>query len=417
MLALCDANSYYCSAERVFNPRLQSKPVVVLSNNDGCVVARSQEVKDLGIPMGAPYFQIEALVKKYNIQVFSSNYSLYGDLSSRVMEALAEFTPELEVYSIDEAFLSLDDFKNRDLYQYGQLIRTSVKQWTGIPLSIGIAPTKVLTKIAGDIAKKDSEGVFLLPNQYTDILAATAIADVWGVGRSHSKTLPTFGIETALQLRDANLNWAKQQYGVVMQRLILELRGQRCLSLELSPPPKKSITVSRSFGRKITELRELKEAIATYTSRACEKLRLHELTADAIQVFARTSHFEGSFYGNSLTLTLPRCTDLTPEIIHIALQGCDRIYRLGERYAKAGVILLGLRPKSERQLSLWDTDVETDEKRSALLMQTMDSINQQFGRGTLQFAAAGLKKSWGMRQGKRSNRWTTCWGEIPVVRA
>jgi DNA polymerase V len=201
-----------------------------------------------------------------------------------------------------------------------------------------------------------------------------------------------------------------------MQRLILELRGQRCLSLELCPPTKKSITVSRSFGRKITELKELREAIATYTSRACEKLRLHELTADAIQLFARTSHFESSFYGDSLTLTLPRCTDLTPEILHVALQGCDRIYRPGERYAKAGIILLGLRPKSERQLSLWEPGEVVDE-RSTLLMQTMDSINRQFGRGTLQFAAAGLQKSWGMRQERRSNRWTTCWGEIPVVRA
>jgi DNA polymerase V len=416
MLALCDANSYYCSAERIFNPSLQNKPVIVLSNNDGCVVARSGEVKNLGIPMGAPYFQIEHLVKKHNIEVFSSNYSLYGDVSTRVMEVLAEFTPELEIYSIDEAFLSLDEFKNRDLYQYGQEIKTTVRKWTGIPLSIGIAPTKVLTKIAGDIAKKDAEGVFLLPEQYTDILSNTAIADVWGIGRSHSRSLPAHGIETALQLRDANLNWAKQQYGVVMQRLILELRGQRCLSLELCPSPKKTITVSRSFGRKVTTLQELREAIATYTSRAAEKLRLHGLTADAIQVFVQTSHFEGSFYGDSVTQTLPHSSDLTPEILHSALMGCDRIYRPGERYAKAGIILLGLRPKTQRQLSLWEASEAVDE-RSHLLMQTIDSINQQFGKGTIQFAAAGLKKGWGMRQERRSPRYTTCWGELPVVRA
>lgn len=387
---------------------------MVLSNNDGCVVARSTEAKAIGIPMGVPLFKIKGLIEQHGIEVFSSNYALYGDMSARVMQTLAEFTPELEVYSIDEAFLCLDNFQQLDLYDYGLKIRSTVRQWTGIPLSIGIAPTKVLTKIAGDLAKKDEQGVFLLPEEYLEILAATPIADVWGIGRSHSKSLPSYGIETALDLRNANLNWVKQRYGVVMQRLVLELRGQRCLELETSPPPKKMITVSRSFGRKITELSELKEAVATYTSRACEKLRRHELTTDAIQVFIRTSHYAESYYGNSVTLSLPSSSDSTAEVQHFALRGCERIYHPGERYAKAGVILLGLRPKSERQLSLWEVQPA---QRSDALMETIDSINEQFGKGAIRFAAAGLKQGWGMKQERRSPRYTTRWDELPEARA
>ncbi|HEY9826948.1 MAG TPA: Y-family DNA polymerase [Stenomitos sp.] len=414
MLALCDCNSFYASCEVVFAPHLQGKPVIVLSNNDGAVVARSLEAKRIGIPMGEPLFKIQHLIKQHHVQVFSSNYSLYGDMSQRVMQALAQFTPELEIYSIDEAFLSLDNFRQLDFFKHGLNIKATVHKWTGIPVSIGIAPTKVLAKVAGDLAKKDAQGVFLLPEQYTEILAATPIADIWGIGRSHSKSLPAYGIETALDLRNANLNWIKQRYGVVMQRLVLELRGQRCFELELSPPTKKTITVSRSFSQKVTELSELKEAVATYTSRACEKLRRFELTTDALQIFVRTSHFEQTYYGNSITLSLPSSSDSTPEVLHFALKGCERIYRPGERYAKAGVILLGLRPKSERQLSLWDAPATS---KSDALMQVIDSINQQFGKGAIRFAAAGLKQTWSMKQERRSPRYTTRWDELPQVKA
>jgi DNA polymerase V len=232
MLALCDCNSFYASCETVFDPKLQGKPIIVLSNNDGCVVARSPQAKTCGIKMGEPVFQIQHLIERHNVQVFSSNYSLYGDLSQRVMTALSEFTPELEIYSIDEAFLNLSGFNHLDLTQYGRQIRQTVLQWTGVPTSIGIAPTKVLTKVAGAYAKKQPEGVLLMPQPPDPLLADFPIADLWGIGRKHSQSLQGHGIKTALQLRDVELSWAKREYSVLMQRLVLELRGQPCFSLE-----------------------------------------------------------------------------------------------------------------------------------------------------------------------------------------
>jgi DNA polymerase V len=413
MLALCDCNSFYASCETVFDPKLHGKPVIVLSNNDGCVVARSPQAKACGIKMGEPVFQIQHLIEKHNVQVFSSNYALYGDLSQRVMTALAEFTPELEVYSIDEAFLNLQGFEHLNLPDYAKKIRQTILQWTGVPTSIGIAPTKVLTKVAGDYAKKRIDGVLLMPQPPDPLLAEFSVADLWGIGRSHARSLQSHGITTALQLRDVELSWARKEYSVLIQRLVLELRGQPCFSLELNPAPKKSITVSRSFSRSIATLAELREAVATYTSRAAEKLRQHELTADAIQVFALTSRFKADYYSDGVTLSFDFSTDDTAAILKFALRGCDRIYHPGSLFTKAGVILLGLRPRSERQLSLWEPEGE----RSDLLMQTIDTINAQFGRGTIQFAAAGLAKPWAMRSERRSPRYTTCWGEIPVVRA
>jgi DNA polymerase V len=413
MLALCDCNSFYASCETVFDPKLRGKPVIVLSNNDGCVVARSPMAKAFGIKMGEPLFKIKHLIERHEVQVFSSNYTLYGDLSQRVMTTLAAFTPELEVYSIDEAFLNLQGFGHLDLADYGQQIRQTVLQWTGVPTSIGIAPTKVLTKVAGDYAKKQPGGVLVLPQPPDALLADFPIADLWGIGRKHSQSLQGHGIKTALQLRDVELNWAMKEYSVLMQRLVLELRGQPCFSLELNPPPKKSITVSRSFSRPITTLIELREAVATYTSRAAEKLRVHELTADAIQVFVQTSRFREDYYSDSATLSFAHSSDNTAEILHSALLGCDRIFQPNQRFKKAGVLLLGLRPKSQRQLSLW----EPDEKRPDVLMETLDAINARFGRGTIQFAVAGLEKPWAMRMERRSPRYTTVWNEIPVVRA
>jgi DNA polymerase V len=413
MLALCDCNSFYASCEAVFNPSLRDKPIIVLSNNDGCIVARSPQAKAIGIKMGEPVFKIRDFIQKHNVEVFSSNYTLYGDLSQRVMIVLAEFTPEQEIYSIDEAFLNLTGYKHLDLNDYGQTIRRTVLKWTGVPISIGIAPSKTLTKVAGDIAKKSKSGVFMLPNPSDTILADFPIADLWGIGRSHARSLEAHGIATALQLRDVSLSWAKKEYSVVMQRLVLELRGQSCFDLELNPPPKKSITVSRSFSQPVTRLQELREAIATYTSRAAEKLRSHQLTADAIQVFVQTSRFKEDYFSDSATLTFDHSSDNTAEILHYALKGCDRIFQPDQQFKKAGVLLLGLRPKALRQLSLW----EVDEPRSGALMETMDAINARFGRGTLQFAVAGLKKPWAMKSGMRSPRYTTVWSEIPVVKA
>jgi DNA polymerase V len=411
--ALCDCNSFYASCEKAFDPSLQSQAVIVLSNNDGCVVARSPQAKTLGIKMGEPVFKLQHLLEQHEVQVYSSNYSLYGDVSQRVMTTLAEFTPDLEIYSIDEAFLDLSGFKSQYLTEYGQQIRETVLKWTRIPVSIGIAPTKTLSKVANHLAKRSCDGVFLLPDFTDAILDQFPVEDLWGIGRKHTRSLNAHGITNALQLRDVELSWAKKEYSVVMQRLVLELRGQPCFALELNPPPKKSITVSRSFSRPIITLPELREAIATYTSRAAEKLRMHELTADAIQVFALASRFKENYFSDSVTLTLDHSSDNTAEILRFALKGCDRIFQPSQEFKKAGVILLGLVPKSQRQLSLW----EPDEGRSDALMQTFDEINARFGPRTIQFAVAGLKKNWSMKQGMRSNRWTTNWSEIPVVKA
>lgn len=413
MLALCDCNSFYVSCETVFNPELQGRPVIVLSNNDGCVVSRSPQARALGIRVGEPMFKIRHLIQRHNIRVFSSNYALYGDMSQRVMTTLETFTPELELYSIDEAFLNLAGFRHLDLNQYGQQIRRTVLKWTGIPISIGIAPTKTLAKIAGDIAKHSPSGIFILPTQPDDLLAKFPAGDIWGIGRNHLRSLHRDGITNALQLRDVNLDWARKKYSVVMQRLVLELRGKPCFALALSPSSPKSITVSRSFGRPVTTVTELREAIATYTSRAAEKLRVDELTTDAIQVFAKTSRFREDYYSETVTLTLSRSSDRTAELLHYALRGCDRIFRADQQFKKAGVILLGLKPKLQRQISLWEPEKEA----SDALMQTLDAINARFGSMTIQYAVAGAKKPWAVRSDMRSPRYTSVWSELPIAKA
>jgi DNA polymerase V len=273
-IALVDANNFYASCEAKFQPKLSGLALVVLSNNDGCVVARSPQAKAAGIRMGEPVYKIKHLIQQQNIQVFSSNYALYGDMSQRVMIALAQFTPEIEIYSIDEAFLDLSGFEHRDLAQYAHEIRDRVRQWTGIAVSIGIAPTKTLAKVANRVAKRSGSGVCHLANLNADeVLSAFDIEDVWGIGRRYAKSLRSHGITTALQRRHADPVWAKQKYSVVMQRTILELRGHSCIPMELSPPSRQSITVSRSFGRPVPELRELKEAISYEGS--CPALACH----------------------------------------------------------------------------------------------------------------------------------------------
>jgi DNA polymerase V len=414
-IALVDCNNFYASCEAEFQPKLSGLALVVLSNNDGCVVARSPQAKAAGIRMGEPVFKIRQLIEQQNVQVFSSNYSLYGDISQRVMIALSQFTPEIEIYSIDEAFLDLSGFEHRDLAQYGQEIRDRVNQWTGISVSLGIAPTKTLAKVANRVAKKSGSGVCHLTQLNVDeVLSALDIEDVWGIGRRHAKSLRSHGINTALQLRDADPVWAKQKYSVVMQRTILELRGHPCIPLELAPPSRKSIMVSRSFSRPVTELRELREAIATHLSRAAEKLRHYRLTANVLQIFAHTSRFRDNYYTNGVTVSLPVATQDTTELLFYAMAGAEAIYRPGHAFAKAGVLLLELQPETLVQGHLFE---QRDTERSKLLMQTLDNLNRQFGARTLQYASAGLKKSWGLRQEMRSNRWTTAWGELLVVRA
>jgi DNA polymerase V len=413
VFALVDANHFYCSCERVFDPYLDGQPVVVLSNNDGCVIARTPEAKALGIKMGVPLFQIRDQVAQHGVKVYSSNYTLYGDMSLRVMEVLHRFTPNLEIYSIDEAFLDLSGFAHQDLTDYGQTIRQTVWQWTRIPVSIGIGHTKTLAKLANRLAKQSASGVFnLTQTEIESILVITPLEDIWGIGRRYGRSLKEFGIETALDLRNANLDWAKQRYGIVMQRLIYELRGQPCLPLELVAPSRKSLMVSRSFGQPVTTLEHLKEAIATYTSRAAEKLRQHKLAAGVIQVFANTNRFEDNPYSDVASFTLPVTTNDTAELLHYALRIGETLYQRDYEFKKAGVLLLNIVPENQRQTHLFD---ERDRDRAQQLMKVMDQINRQFGAGTLRYAVSGLERSWSLKSAHCSPRYTTRWQEVPLV--
>lgn len=366
--------------------------------------------------MGAPLFQLQSLIQQHNIQVYSSNYALYGDLSQRVMLTLEQFTPDIEVYSIDEAFLGVSGVSENDLPAHLLHIRETVKQWTGIPVSIGVAPTKTLAKVANRMAKKSS-GVFTLldPGIQNEVLSQMDVADLWGIGRQWTKLLKQHGIETVLQLRDTNERWIRQQMGVVGERIVWELRGLSCLPLEQCPPPAKSRMVSRSFGQPIESLTELKEAIATFTAKAGVKLRQADLSANLFTVFASTNRFkpEEPQYRNSIGVELPVATNDTAELARYAMQLTERLYRDGYRYKKAGVLLTGLVPAQLQQGNLFDDP--TRRARSQRLMSAIDQINQRYGSETVQFAAAGLKKPWAMRAALRSPRFTTRWDELLVV--
>lgn len=419
IFALVDCNNFYVSCERVFNPTLRHKPVIVLSNNDGCVVARSEEAKALGIPMGIPEFQIRPLIKAYHVQVFSSNYALYADLSHRVMETIEQFCPDTERYSIDEAFLSLTGFSSRDLTDYGRTIRDTVKRWTGIPVSIGIAETKTLTKIANRIAKRtpDTGGVFDLrtcPDREA-LLNRIDVQDVWGVGRNHGRFLNQHGIRTALQLRDVNTPLIRKQMGIVGLRLVMELRGRSCMELGQCPPAKQRLTCSRSFGTPISTLTEMEEAMSVYTTRMAEKLRQEGLAATTVTVFLTTNTFKHEpQYSNALTRKLAVATDATPELIRTAIEGIRKIYRDGYHYKKAGVLLTELVPVNQIQHDLFTV---MDRSRTSRLMKALDAVNDRWGSGTLQYASSGLTKSWHTKFLRRSPAYTTRWSDLPMVHA
>src|SRR5215510_7256547 len=418
LFALIDCNNFYVSCERLFQPTLLGKPVVVLSNNDGCVIARSDEAKALGIPMGLPAFKLADLAKEHSIEVYSSNYTLYGDLSARVMTALTQWTPEVEVYSIDEAFLKFVALPPDVLTAYGQTIRATIYKWTGIPVSIGIAPTKTLAKLANRLAKRsvEAQGVVTLnsPFEIETTLAQTPIEDIWGIGPGYTRRLHAHEIRTALQLRQVNDRWVRQALGIVGLRLVWELRGISCLPLALCPPPKQSLMVSRSFGRPITTLSEMREAVATYTTRAAEKLRRHQVAAGVLTLFLMTNRFtEEPQYSNSVTIPLPVATQDTAELIGYALRGVEQIFRDGYRYQKAGVILTALVPAHQIQAHLFD---QHDRERSQKLMTAIDTINKEWGSGTIRYAAMGLRPAWIMRCARRSRRFTTRWNELVEVR-
>ncbi len=417
IVALVDCNNFYVSCERVFQPKLWGKPVVVLSNNDGCVVARSPEVKALGVAMGVPFFKIAPLVRKHDIQVFSSNYALYGDLSNRVMTTLEQFSPEVEIYSIDEAFINLSNFAQMNLSEYATSIKETVRQWTGIPVSIGIGPSKVLAKVATEVAKKTKLGVYHLESaeQADEILSKMPVRDIWGIGSRLNKWLNTQGILTALQFKQADEGLIQKKMGVVGQRLLLELKGYSCLPIEVMPNPKQETCVSRSFAKPVTNLGELKEAITLYLSRAAEKIRNQKQRANILIVFIRSSIYSEQPVSRSLAITLPTASNYTPELLAHALGSLETIYLPNYQYKKAGVILSGLQPESIRQCNLFET--ERDLQSQENLIAVVDQINRKYGAETVTFGIVGKRQSWRMRAEKSSWRFTTKWDELPLAKA
>ena len=417
MLALVDCNSFFVSCEKVFRPDLDGKPVAVLSNNDGCVVARSAEAKKL-VPMQATLYSICHLVQQKRLHVFSSNPVLYKDMSQRVIETLQQFSPEVEQYSIDEAFLGLGGFTHLDLTDYGHTIRRTVKQWTNIPVSVGIAPTKTLAKIAAHIAKKspDANGVLNLEtvNNVDGLLATIDVGEVWGIGRRNKAKLLQAGIKTALQLKQARDSWIKKRFGIFGLRTVLELRGTPCFAMEPVAPPKKMRIVSRSFGHLVTELSDLKEAISTYTTRCAEKLRQDNLLTSCFTVIIRTSYYrKENQYSAARTVQLDPPTNDTGRLIQVAMQLAEKAYEPGYEYLKAKVIATELVQADEVQGSLLGGPVH-DEKR-ARLMATLDQINSKLSTDAVKYGAMGLAPTWGMRSEYFSQRYTTHWDELPLV--
>ena len=416
-IALIDCNSFYVSCERLFNPKIRKLPVVVLSNNDGCIISRSNEAKALGIKMGEPYFKARNIIIKNNVQVFSSNYSLYGDISRRVMRTLKRFNSKIEVYSIDEAFLDLSNFSDKEVKDVGKEIRNTVLQWTGIPTSIGIAETKTLSKVANHIAKKQKSGVVSLVNikDLDPILEKVEVRDIWGVGKQLSKFYIKNGIYNAKQLKNASNTWIKKTKNVLSSRTAMELRGVPCIEIETKQTKRKSCCVSRSFGKKVEKLRELKESVTSYCLNAAEKIRSESLVCKSITVFIRTSPFQnkGIFYSNSKTIDFPIATNNSIEIVKNALEGLDLIYKDGFKYQKAGIILSGL-SDSEKGNSLFKS---TKDERIKNLMQSIDNTNYRYGRSTISLASAGINKKWSMRRQYSSKIDTADFYSLPKILA
>lgn len=416
IFALVDCNNFYASCERVFNPSLSTRPIVVLSNNDGCVVARSNETKALGIPMGAPYYQIKERIERNGVAVFSSNYQLYGDMSHRIMDSLRMFVPDIEVYSIDEAFLQLDGFAKTDLFKMATDIRSTLFKWTGIPTSFGIAPTKTLAKIANRVAKKHTqEGVFDIrdPGLQTKILSTLSVEEIWGISHGLGKRLRCLGIYSALELRDAEPERIRKHLGVVGERIVYELRGVSCLNIE-KINPKKSIMSSRSFGTLLSELEPIEEALANYAARACKKLRKQKSKAQGLHVFLKTNHFrkEDPQYSNGSTIGFSHPTSDTALIIHKGKKLLQSLYLPGFNYQKCGILLLDLVSENYEQDDLFTLN---DSSKADQLMDVMDRINKSMGENMIFHAAQGIQRKWQMRSEKRSPRYTTSWAELAKV--
>jgi DNA polymerase V len=419
IFALVDCNSFYASCEKVFKPGLEGRPVIVLSNNDGCVIARTPEAKSLGIAGFEPFFKYQEIIRKHQVAVFSANFALYGDISNRVMGILRRFSPEMEVYSIDEAFISLTGM---DVAReaYCRNIRTVIRQWVGIPVSIGIGPTRTLAKLAQHLAKQDQSlnGVFDITDhpQTEELLARTGVEEVWGVGRRYAAMLRGRGIHNALQLRDADDRWVRRHMSVTGLRTVEELRGRCCADAQVMPAPKQAIMTSRSFGQDLHGKEELSQAVAEFTGMCAEKLRRQRSKASMLMVFISTNSFRaGPQYGNSISLGLPEPTDYTPRLLKLAHSGLERIFKPGYSYKRAGVLLSGIGPGDRVQLDLLSSRPERPGEGE--IMKAVDAINFRLGRGTVRYAASGAGRPWRMRQLKLSPRYTTRWEDLPVARA
>ena len=425
-IALVDCNNFYVSCERLFQPKLEGKPVVVLSNNDGCVVSRSQEVKDLGVNMAAPWFQLKDLAKRHGIIALSSNYTLYADISNRVMRLLSQYSPDQEIYSIDESFLDLTGIPNPSnldgLTNYAQTMRSTIKRCVGIPVCIGIAPSKTLAKLANHVAKKRKQYHSVCDfNAMTarvldNLLAKIEVGEVWGVGRRSTACLQQMGINSVLELKRSAAKRVRAEFGVVMERIVAELNGEACLELDEITPPRQQIICSRSFGVPVALLEDLEQAVIAYTTRAAEKLRSQHSLAGGIHVYIRTNPHrkEDQLYQQAILLPLFEPTDDTRLLCRAALSALRQIYRSGYAYQKAGVMLTEIIAVTARPRTLFE-DVSAQQK-SASLMATLDRINRRMGSGTLQLLGAGVRKSWSMRRGNMSQRYTTEWDELAVAR-
>ena len=418
MYALADCNNFYASCERVFEPHLEKKPVVVLSNNDGCIIARSQEAKNAGFKMGEPIFKCRDRVKQHNVIVRSSNFSLYGDMSRRVMQTIRLFSPDVEVYSIDEAFIKLDGLRGigRDFEQEMRRMRAAVLQWTGIPISIGIGKTKTLAKLANHYAKKNIEtgGVAQIPQNAHEMLRKVEVGDIWGIGRRWSEKFRNIGVCTAFDLAQLDPKLIQQKFNVVAMKTAMELRGCTHFRLEQSPEQRKTLLRSRSFSKSVTTWHELSESIASHATRAAEKLRNEDLVAGVLKVFFHTSLFNHKKprHSASATIELIPPTNITHTIIKAALGSARPLWKEGFEYKRAGVYLIDL-AKEQVQASLFES--KEDKLLDKRMMSVLDAVNRSMGAGTLHFAATGFTKVMQMRQLQRSPRYTTHWDELPQV--
>ena len=437
MYALVDGNNFYVSCERVFRPSLNDRPVIVLSNNDGCAIARSNEAKALGIKMGAPWFQIKHLADSEGLVALSANFALYGDLSDRMMSVAAGLGHQQEIYSIDESFVDLSGIRG-DLTERSRKVRARILQWVGIPCGIGIGPTKTLAKLANYIAKTAERKPGSYPACHAQVcnlgelsqaelhglLAATEVGEVWGVGRRIRAQLQEAGIKTVLDLVKLDPGTVKRRWSVVLERTVRELQGTTCIGFDDQPAAKQEIACTRSFGQPVTLLVDLQEAVTEFASRASEKLRKQGSRTGQVLVFIRTSPFrqQDKQYSRSTVVPLRRPTDDSRAISQAALMGLASIYQPGYRYAKAGVMLLALNDAGvdQGELALEDDAALLREAEGPRLMQALDAVNQRYGRGALLLASAGLagdRRVWGMKQERKTPGYTTCWADMPVVRA